>query len=66
VRKQKIVQGKIPVPTPKQTWEPVKDNPLGIGSSHTFVEPQINTEPVRAEAEAHHTNMQQVPPVEAV
>jgi len=65
--KEKIVKGKKPVPTPKQTWEPVKDNPSGIGSSHAFAEPRTNVEPVRAEAEAHvTTDMQQDPPIEPV
>ncbi|KEH26469.1 DUF4283 domain protein [Medicago truncatula] len=59
VHKEKIVQGKKPVPTPKQTWIPTKDNSAGIGSSISFAVPQTNTNPVITEAEAHPITLQQ-------
>jgi len=44
--KDKIVQGKKPVPTMKQNWVPIKDNPSGIGSSTAFARPQQDVVPV--------------------
>jgi len=41
-----IVQGKKPVPTKKQNWVPIKDNPSGIGTSTVFVAPKKTIAPV--------------------
>jgi len=59
VHKEKIVQGKKPVPTPKQNWVPIKDNPSDIGSSHAFAEPRTNADPIITEAEVHTITIQQ-------
>ena len=59
VHKEKIVQGKKPVPTRKQNWVPIKDNPSGIGSSLDFAAPQKNVDPVITETETHTITVQQ-------
>ena len=38
VAKEKIAQGKKPVPVTKANWVPIQDNPSGIGSSAAFGE----------------------------
>jgi len=59
VHKEKIVQGKKPVPTTKQNWVPIKDNPSGIGSSLAFAAPQKNVDLVTAETETHTITVHQ-------
>jgi hypothetical protein len=46
VHKERNVQGKKPVSTPKENWVPIKDNPSGIGSSLAFAAPQKEVAPV--------------------
>jgi len=59
VRKEKIVQGKKPVPTTKPNWVPIKDNTSGIGSSLAFAAPQKNVDPVITAPETHTITVQQ-------
>jgi hypothetical protein len=51
VHKEKIVQGKKPAPTPKQSPVTTKDNPSGIGSSLAFEAPPKNVDPVITETD---------------
>jgi len=46
--KEMVAQGKKPVPTKKQQWIPIADNPSGIGSSMAFTGPQKEAVPAPA------------------